>query len=85
MLGGLKTLELIYEKAYLPEISYMFKHALTHDVAYSTLLLERRKDAAPDRRARDRGALRRSPARALRDARAPLLRGPGSGSPRSTI
>jgi class 3 adenylate cyclase/tetratricopeptide (TPR) repeat protein len=39
----LKSLELIYEKAYLPEISYMFKHALTHDVAYSTLLLERRK------------------------------------------
>ncbi len=44
VLVNLKTLELIYEKAYLPEISYMFKHALTHDVAYSTLLLERRKD-----------------------------------------
>jgi class 3 adenylate cyclase/tetratricopeptide (TPR) repeat protein len=43
VLGELKSLELIYEKAYLPEISYMFKHALTHDVAYATLLLERRK------------------------------------------
>jgi class 3 adenylate cyclase/tetratricopeptide (TPR) repeat protein len=43
VLGGLKALELIYEKAYLPEISYMFKHALTHDVAYSTLLHEHRK------------------------------------------
>jgi class 3 adenylate cyclase/tetratricopeptide (TPR) repeat protein len=43
VLGNLKSLELIYEKAYLPELSYMFKHALTHDVAYSTLLLERRK------------------------------------------
>ncbi|MDO8615818.1 MAG: adenylate/guanylate cyclase domain-containing protein [Dehalococcoidia bacterium] len=43
LLGGLKVLELIYEKAYFPELSYMFKHALTHDVAYSTLLLERRK------------------------------------------
>jgi class 3 adenylate cyclase/tetratricopeptide (TPR) repeat protein len=43
VLGELKSLELIYEKAYLPEISYMFKHALTHDVAYSTLLHERRK------------------------------------------
>jgi class 3 adenylate cyclase/tetratricopeptide (TPR) repeat protein len=43
VLDKLKSLELIYEKAYLPEISYMFKHALTHDVAYSTLLLERRK------------------------------------------
>jgi class 3 adenylate cyclase/tetratricopeptide (TPR) repeat protein len=43
LLGELKTLELIYEKAYFPELSYMFKHALTHDVAYSTLLMARRK------------------------------------------
>lgn len=43
ILGDLKSLELIYEKAYLPELSYMFKHALTHDVAYSTLLKERRR------------------------------------------
>jgi tetratricopeptide (TPR) repeat protein len=42
-LDELKLLELIYNKDYLPELSYMFKHALTHDVAYSTLLLERRK------------------------------------------
>jgi class 3 adenylate cyclase/tetratricopeptide (TPR) repeat protein len=42
-LVGLKVLELIYEKAYFPELSYMFKHALTHDVAYSTLLVERRR------------------------------------------
>jgi len=39
----LKLLELIYQKDYFPELSYMFKHALTHDVAYNTLLLERRK------------------------------------------
>jgi len=43
LLAGLKSLELIYEKAYHPELSYMFKHALTHDVAYSTLLVERRR------------------------------------------
>ena len=43
VLGGLKSLELIYEKTFFPELAYMFKHALTHDVAYSTLLLERRK------------------------------------------
>jgi class 3 adenylate cyclase/tetratricopeptide (TPR) repeat protein len=42
-LAELKTLELIYEKAYFPELAYMFKHALTHDVAYSTLLAERRR------------------------------------------
>ncbi len=43
LLAELKSLELIYEKAYFPELSYMFKHALTHDVAYSTLVLGRRK------------------------------------------
>ncbi len=43
LLDDLKNLELIYEKAYFPELSYMFKHALTHDVAYSTLLSDRRK------------------------------------------
>ena len=43
LLVELKSLELIYEKAYFPELSYMFKHALTHDVAYSTLLVERRR------------------------------------------
>ena len=43
LLAQLKRLELIFEKGYFPELSYMFKHALTHDVAYSTLLLERRK------------------------------------------
>ncbi|HEX9641162.1 MAG TPA: tetratricopeptide repeat protein, partial [Candidatus Krumholzibacteria bacterium] len=42
-LGELKGLELIYEKAYYPELSYMFKHALTHEVALSTLLVERRR------------------------------------------
>lgn len=43
VLTELKTLELIYEKSFFPELAYMFKHALTHDVAYSTLLVERRK------------------------------------------
>ncbi|MEX2394992.1 MAG: hypothetical protein WD826_10995, partial [Actinomycetota bacterium] len=43
VLSELKMLELIYEKTFFPELAYMFKHALTHDVAYSTLLLEKRK------------------------------------------
>ncbi len=43
VLGELKALELIYQDAYFPELSYMFKHALTQDVAYRTLLRERRK------------------------------------------
>ncbi len=41
-LSELKSLELIYETGFMPELSYMFKHALTHDVAYSTLLEERK-------------------------------------------
>ncbi|MFP6584518.1 MAG: adenylate/guanylate cyclase domain-containing protein [Candidatus Hydrogenedentota bacterium] len=43
-LDQLKSLELIYETGYQSELAYMFKHALTHDVAYSTLLIERRKE-----------------------------------------
>jgi DNA-binding NtrC family response regulator/tetratricopeptide (TPR) repeat protein len=39
----LRTLELIYEKAMHPELAYMFKHALTHDVAYNSIQYERRK------------------------------------------
>jgi len=44
LLRELKSLELIYEKAYFPELEYMFKHALTHEVALSTLLHERRRE-----------------------------------------
>ncbi len=44
VLGELKSLELIYQEAYFPELSYMFKHALTQDVAYRTLLRDRRKN-----------------------------------------
>jgi DNA-binding NtrC family response regulator/tetratricopeptide (TPR) repeat protein len=39
----LRGLELIYEKALHPELAYMFKHALTHDVAYESVVGERRK------------------------------------------
>jgi class 3 adenylate cyclase/tetratricopeptide (TPR) repeat protein len=39
----LRALELVYEKAVHPELAYMFKHALVHDVAYASILLERRK------------------------------------------
>jgi DNA-binding NtrC family response regulator/tetratricopeptide (TPR) repeat protein len=39
----LRALELIYEKAAHPELAYMFKHALTHDVAYESVLQDRRR------------------------------------------
>ncbi len=40
---ALRGLELIYEKALHPELAYLFKHALTHEVAYETVPTERRK------------------------------------------
>ena len=43
VLGDLKALDFIYETASFPELAYMFKHALTHDVAYATLVAERRR------------------------------------------
>lgn len=43
-LRELKAIELIYEKGLFPELSYMFKHALTHEVAYNSLLVQRRKE-----------------------------------------
>jgi class 3 adenylate cyclase/tetratricopeptide (TPR) repeat protein len=42
-LSELKALEFIYEAKHLPDFSYAFKHALTGEVAYSTLLRERRR------------------------------------------
>jgi class 3 adenylate cyclase/tetratricopeptide (TPR) repeat protein len=43
-LRDLKAIELIYEKSLFPELAYMFKHALTHEVAYNSLLVQRRKE-----------------------------------------
>jgi tetratricopeptide (TPR) repeat protein len=43
-LQELKALELIYEKQLFPELAYMFKHALTQDVAYNSLLVQRRQE-----------------------------------------
>jgi tetratricopeptide (TPR) repeat protein len=43
-LQELKAIELIYEKTLFPELAYMFKHALTQDVAYNSLLEQRRQE-----------------------------------------
>ena len=40
----LQGLEFIYEKTLFPELEYIFKHALTQEVAYNSLLLKRRKE-----------------------------------------
>jgi tetratricopeptide (TPR) repeat protein len=42
-LGHLQAAEFLYETSLFPELAYTFKHALTHEVAYGTLLLERRR------------------------------------------
>ncbi len=43
MLADLQHGEFIYEQPAFPEVEYAFKHALTQEVAYSSLLIERRK------------------------------------------
>ena len=58
----------------------MFKHALTHDVAYESVARRAPARAAPHDRLRHRGAVRRPPRRALRDARAPLRARRGLGA-----
>jgi predicted ATPase len=43
MLSDLQMGEFIYEQAAVGDVEYTFKHALTHDVAYNSLLQKRRK------------------------------------------
>jgi tetratricopeptide (TPR) repeat protein len=43
-LVNLQGLEFIYEKQLFPELEYIFKHALTQEVAYNSLLHNRRKE-----------------------------------------
>src|SRR5712691_2752216 len=42
-LTALQSAEFLYETRLFPEPQYTFKHALTHEVAYGSLLLERRR------------------------------------------
>jgi class 3 adenylate cyclase/predicted ATPase len=44
LLARLQEAEFIYEQPAFPEPEYTFKHALTQEVAYHTLLQERRRD-----------------------------------------
>ena len=43
LLRELQALELIYEQGLLPEPAYIFKHAVIQDVAYNSLLRDRRR------------------------------------------
>ena len=42
-LGRLQSAEFLYETRLLPDAEYTFKHALTHEVAYASLIGERRR------------------------------------------
>jgi predicted ATPase len=42
-LAHLQAAEFLYEARLFPELEYTFKHALTHEVAYGSLLQERRR------------------------------------------
>jgi class 3 adenylate cyclase/tetratricopeptide (TPR) repeat protein len=42
-LAHLQAAEFLYETSLFPELAYTFKHALTHEVAYGSLLQERRR------------------------------------------
>ena len=42
-LGQLQAAEFVYETRLFPDIEYTFKHALTHEVAYGSVLQERRR------------------------------------------
>jgi len=44
MLAALQLGEFVYEQPAFPETEYVFKHALTQEVAYGSLLVERRKE-----------------------------------------
>ena len=44
LLRELKALEIVYEQGLLPEPAYVFKHAVIQDVAYHSLLVQRRKE-----------------------------------------
>ena len=42
-LSVLKDSELLYERGIYPQSAYIFKHALTQEVAYNSVLVKRRK------------------------------------------
>ena len=59
MLDDLQLGEFIYEQPAVGDIEYIFKHALTQEVAYNSVLIERRKTAARAHRRGAREILRR--------------------------
>ncbi len=44
LLDNLQAAEFLYATQLFPDLQYTFKHSLTHDVTYSGVLHERRRD-----------------------------------------
>jgi class 3 adenylate cyclase len=78
-LTQLQGAEFLYETRLFPEREYTFKHALTHEVAYSSLLQERQAGAACSHCGGHGGAICRPASRAGRAAGAPRPAGRGVG------
>ena len=57
MLNDLQLAEFIYEQPAVGDIEYTFKHALTQEVAYNSLLLAATKGTSSCCRPGNRGAL----------------------------
>ena len=78
-LGHLQEAEFLYETSLFPDLEYTFKHALTHEVTYGSLLQDRRRTLHDRIVAGDRAALSRPSGRARRTAGPPRVSGRGVG------
>ena len=65
LLASLQHKEFLYEQPAFPEVEYIFKHALTQEVAYNSVLHERRKALHEQTAQAIEAPLPRQPRRAL--------------------
>ena len=81
MLANLQSAEFIYEQPAMGDVEYGFKHALTQEVAYGSMLMERRKALHERAGAAIETLFSQSAGRPLQRARASLRaqREPGEG------
>jgi predicted ATPase len=75
MLSDLQLAEFIYEQPATGDIEYIFKHALTQEVALNSVLSERRKQLHERAGAGNRGAVRQPAGEPFERAGAPLQPG----------
>jgi len=74
MLANLQSAEFIYEQPAMGDVEYAFKHTLTQEVAYGSILMERRKLLHERVGQGDRDAVQPSAGRPVQRARASLRR-----------